>query len=172
MHYKLLQCHTYLTVSGNGQPDPQPAWSVSCDTHPPSVDGPGYPLPCLSVIEPPARVCSKEGGEAVPRTYGPWPGVLCAVTPVRKPFTPAVSGISLFSNPRNLESDFQPLNRCRIAIILLSWSIFGQKSVKYPISTAIFNCRQIAARCRHRARLRRFSVASFVMDFSPVPLKF
>ena len=27
------------------------------------------------------------------------------VTPVRKPLTPAVSGISLFSNPRDLESD-------------------------------------------------------------------
>ena len=25
---------------------------------------------------------------------------------MRKPLTPAVSGISLFSNPRNLESDF------------------------------------------------------------------
>ena len=44
--------------------------------------------------------------EAVPRTYGPWPGGLCVVTPVRKPLTPAVSGISLFSNPRDLESDF------------------------------------------------------------------
>ena len=38
-----------------------------------SGDSPGYPLPCLGVIEPPPRVCSKEGGEAVPRTYGPWP---------------------------------------------------------------------------------------------------
>ena len=40
---------------------------------------------------PVSRCCS----EVVPRTYGPWP----AVTPVRKPLTPAVSGISLFSNP-------------------------------------------------------------------------
>ena len=39
---------------------------------PPSGYGPGYPLPCLGVIEPPPRVCSKEGGEAVPRT--PWLG--------------------------------------------------------------------------------------------------
>ena len=54
---------------------------------------------------PPPRVCSKEGGEAVPRTYGPWPRGLGAVTPVRKPLTPAVSGISLSSNPRDLESD-------------------------------------------------------------------
>ena len=44
--------------------------------------------------------------EAVPRTYGPWPGGLWVVTPVRKPLTPAVSGISRFSNSRNLESDF------------------------------------------------------------------
>ena len=28
--------------------------------------------------------------EAVPRTYGPWPGGLRAVTPVRKPLTPAI----------------------------------------------------------------------------------
>ena len=27
-----LQCHTCLTVSGNGQPYPQPAWRVRCDT--------------------------------------------------------------------------------------------------------------------------------------------
>ena len=77
-------------------------------------------MPCLGIIEPPSRVCYKEGGEAVPRTYGPWPGRLLAVTPVRKPLTAAVSGISLFSNPRNLESDFEPINRCRMTIILLS----------------------------------------------------
>ena len=75
MHYKLLQCHTCLTVSGNGQPDPQPAWSVRCDTPPPpSGDGPGYPLPCLGVIEPPPRVCSKEGaswGEGTPKGAPP-----------------------------------------------------------------------------------------------------
>ena len=70
------------------------------------------------------------------------------MAPVRKPLTPAVSGISLFSNPRNLESDLQPLNRCGITIILLSWSICGYKSVKYLISTAISNCRKIAARRR------------------------
>ena len=56
--------------------------------------------------------------------------------------------------------------------MLLSWSIFGQKSVEYPISTAISNCREIAACCRLLARLRRFSVASFVMDFSQEPLRF
>ena len=43
--------------------------------------------------------------EALKRYSEPWPGGLRAVTPVRKPLTPAVSGISLFSNPRNLESD-------------------------------------------------------------------
>ena len=69
-----------------------------------SGDCPGYPLPCLGVIEPP-QGCSKEGGEAVPRSYGPWPRGPRAVTPVQKPLTPAVSGISLFSNLRDLESD-------------------------------------------------------------------
>ena len=29
---------------------------------------------------------------------------------MQKPLTPAVSGISLFSNPRNLESDFLTIN--------------------------------------------------------------
>ena len=88
------------------------------------------------------------------------------------PLTPAVSGISLFPNPQDLESDSCPLIRCRSNIILLSWSIFSWKSVKYPISTAISNCREIAAFCCLRARSRRFSVASLVMDFSRVPLRF
>ena len=30
----------------------------------------------LGYYQAPPRVCSKEGGEAVPRTYGPWPGGL------------------------------------------------------------------------------------------------
>ena len=54
----------------------QSARSEDVTPPPPSGDGPGYPLPCLGVIEPPRRVCSKEGGEAVPGTYGPWPGGL------------------------------------------------------------------------------------------------
>ena len=42
-----------------------------------------------------------------------------------EPSHPCGSGISLFSNLRDLESDPQSLNRCGITIILLSWSIFG-----------------------------------------------
>ena len=57
-------------------------------------------------------------------------------------------------------------------MMLLSWSILGRKSVKYPISTAISNCREIAACCRLFARFCHFSVASFVRDFSRVPLRF
>ena len=64
---------------------------------------------------------------------------------VRKPLTPAVGGTSLFSNPRDLESDPSPLNQCRMTIILLSQAILGRKSVKYPISTVISNCHEIAA---------------------------
>ena len=41
--------------------------------------------------------------------------------------------------------------------------------MKYPISTAISNSREIAACRRLFARFRRFSVASFVRDFSWVP---
>ena len=56
---------------------------------PPSDDGPGYLLPCVGDIEPPPRVCSKEGGEAVPRTPGPWPGGPKAHGPeARKPSYP------------------------------------------------------------------------------------
>ena len=34
------------------------------------------PAAMLGCYRAPPRVCSKEGGEAVPRTYGPWPGGL------------------------------------------------------------------------------------------------
>ena len=73
-------------------------------TPPPPLQGMVLGARCRAWVlsSPPPGVCSKEGGEAVPRTYGPWP----AVTPVRKPLTPAVSGISLLSDPRNVESDF------------------------------------------------------------------
>ena len=58
-------------------------------TPPPSGDGPGYPLPCVGDIELPPRVCSKEGGEAVPRTRGPWRGGPKAHGPeARKPSHP------------------------------------------------------------------------------------
>ena len=57
-----------LPLDRNGQPYPPISLKWDCDPPPPSGDGPGYPLPCLSVIAPPPRVCSKEGGEAVPTT--------------------------------------------------------------------------------------------------------
>ena len=62
---------SYLSYCGIWAASPESAWSDGV-TSPPSGDGPGYPLPCMSVIEPPPGVCSKEGGEAVPRT--PWLG--------------------------------------------------------------------------------------------------
>ena len=41
------------------------------------------------ISRPPPRVCSKEGGEAVPRTRGPWPGGPKAHGPEgRKPSPP------------------------------------------------------------------------------------
>ena len=61
---------------------------------------------CNNCIEPVILETVMGMSEAVLRTYGPWPGGLWAFTPVWKPLTPAVSGISLFSNPQNLESDF------------------------------------------------------------------
>ena len=48
---------------------------------------------------------------------------------------------------------------------------FSDRSIKIPISDPIFDHREIAARCRLCAGLLRFSVASFVFDFSPVPLR-
>ena len=55
---------------------------------------------CFAV--PRAVLC---GPEAVPRTRGPWPGGPEAVTAARTPSTPSVSGISLFSDPRDPESE-------------------------------------------------------------------
>ena len=48
------------------------------------------------------------GPEACEPSHPLWPMARRPVSrhTVRKPLTPAVSGISLFSNPRNLESDF------------------------------------------------------------------
>ena len=48
---------------------------------------------------------------------------------------------------------------------------FSVKSIKIPISNPISDRREIAARCRLGSGLRRFSVASFVLDLSPVPLR-
>ena len=43
------------------------------------------------------RVCSKEGGEAVPRIHHPWPGGPEAYGPgARRPANPPVSGKSLY----------------------------------------------------------------------------
>ena len=48
------------------------------------------------------------GPEACEPSHPLWPMArgLWAVTPVRKPLTPAVSETFLFRNPRDLESDF------------------------------------------------------------------
>ena len=46
-------------------------------TPPPPCRGWSWvPAAMLGCYRAPPRVCSKEGGEAVPRTYGPWPGGL------------------------------------------------------------------------------------------------
>ena len=44
MCYELIQHHTYLTVT---------YWSEDVTPPPLSGIGPGYPLPCVGVIEPP-----------------------------------------------------------------------------------------------------------------------
>ena len=46
-------------------------------TPPPPLQGMVLGTRCHAlVLSSPTRVCSKEGGEAVPRTYGPWTGGL------------------------------------------------------------------------------------------------
>ena len=99
----ILAVTTYSTIpvlpwDCSGQPDRE--------TPPPSGNGPGYLLSCSGDIEPPPpRVCSKEGGGAVPRTRGPWPGGPEAVTPALTRSTPSVSGKSPFSDPRDPDSE-------------------------------------------------------------------
>ena len=66
--YDLLQHHTYLTV-GFGQPNlSQP--EVRCDTPPPSGNDPGYPLPCMGVIEPPPGFALRRGVKRYPEPHG------------------------------------------------------------------------------------------------------
>ena len=70
---------TYSTIpvllwDFRGQPNPDTSLKCECDPPPPPGNVPGYPLPCVGDIEPPPRVCSKVGGEAVRRNCGPWPG--------------------------------------------------------------------------------------------------
>ena len=59
-----------------GQPNPQ--ISLKCGWYtPPHFRGWSWvPAAMLGCYRAPPRVCSKEGGETVPRTYGPWPGGL------------------------------------------------------------------------------------------------
>ena len=55
------------------QPNPQISLKWECD--PPPLQGMVLGTRCHTWLSssPPPRVCSKEGGEAVPSTYGPWP---------------------------------------------------------------------------------------------------
>ena len=56
-----------------GQPNPQIGLKWGCDTPPPSGDGPGYPLPCLGVIEPPPGFALRRGVKRYPEpmAHGP-----------------------------------------------------------------------------------------------------
>ena len=59
-----------LLLYCNGQPYPQISLKWECD--PPPFRGWSWvPAAMLGCYRAPPRVCSKEGGEAVPRTYGP-----------------------------------------------------------------------------------------------------
>ena len=56
----------------NWQPNPQISLKWECD--PPPLQGMVLGTRCHAwVLSSPPRVCSKEGAEAVPRPYGPWP---------------------------------------------------------------------------------------------------
>ena len=56
-----------------GQPNPQIGLKSGCDTPPPSGDGPGCPLPCLGVIEPPPGFALRRGVKRYPEpmAHGP-----------------------------------------------------------------------------------------------------
>ena len=63
-----------LLVDCNGQPNPHIGLQWECDPPPLSFRGWSWvPAAMLGCYRAPPRVCCKEGGEAVPRTYGPWP---------------------------------------------------------------------------------------------------
>ena len=92
-----------LPWNRDGQPNPQIGPKRGCDTpHPSSGDGPGYPLPCLGIIEPPPGFALRRGVKRYPEPMAHGPE---ACEPSH-PLTPAVSRTSLFSNPRDLEPDF------------------------------------------------------------------
>ena len=79
MCYELIQHHNYLTVT------------YGCDTPPPFRRWSWVPAAMRGCYRAPPRVCSKEGGEAVPRTpllgYGSGPLTPCTEgkTPVDAP---------------------------------------------------------------------------------------
>ena len=50
-----------LLLGCNGQPSPQICLRWSVTPPPPSGDGPGYPLPCLGVIDPPPGFALRKG---------------------------------------------------------------------------------------------------------------
>ena len=63
-----------LPLDCNGQPNPPISLKWDCDPPPsPSGDGPGYPLPCLSVIEPPPGFALRRGVKRYPEpmAHGP-----------------------------------------------------------------------------------------------------
>ena len=61
-----------LLLNCLGQPHPQ--ISLKWESDPPPLQGMALGTRCHAwVLSSPPRFCSKEGGEAVPRTYGPWP---------------------------------------------------------------------------------------------------
>ena len=65
-----------LLLDCNGRPNPRISLKWECDPPPPFRGWSWVPAAMLGCYRAPPRVCSKEGGEAVPRTYGPWPGGL------------------------------------------------------------------------------------------------
>ena len=84
----------------------EPALDVRSDPPPPQGMVLGTRCCGWVISSPPPRVCSREGGEAVPRTRGPWPGGPEAHGPeTQKPSTPSVSENFLFSDPRDPESE-------------------------------------------------------------------
>ena len=83
---RVLILDTILAITNSYSTVPVLLWdlgSLTCksargeDVTPPPLQGMVLGTRCLAwVLSGPPRVCSKEGGEAVPRTYGLWPGGL------------------------------------------------------------------------------------------------
>ena len=57
----------------DGRPNPRIGLKWECDPPPPSGNGPGYPLPCLGVIEPPPGFALRRGVKRYPEpmAHGP-----------------------------------------------------------------------------------------------------